>query len=575
VQRSQGKIAFVSLLLLVVAVRVSAAQGAAVSGVVRDAQGVVQLGVLVQAIADDSAVLGTAFTDLHGRYLIPHLLPGRYQVKASAALFIPALRGNLQLRAGAQAVVNLTLNTLFESAVWIPAERRKADEPSDDWKWTMRAAANRPILRLTEDGDVIMVSSSVTESSPKHADRARAEMTAGDGGFGNSGVHDVFVLDRTLDDGAGLTLRADVGKQPGPTVVGPSVEVATGFETRLGPAGAGRALVSYQSHPELMSSGGAAGLEAMQVSSAQRMKIGDFADVEAGGTLYVVHSSGYASGSRPFLKISAHPVKAWTIGYRMATSQNLQSFAGLDSVQQELPVAVMYQGRMQTEYGLHQEFSASRTAGQGLIQIAYYRDALDRVAVSGGGALGAADIQQTSLPGANAIVADATTGNFRLLSAGFKTGGVNVTLTEPLTPALWVAVEYATGAGLKEKDDAVLSLPTIATELTPQAAQTATVALRGRVVRSGTRIRASYRWQPTRLVTAVDPYASFGDQAYFSCYLRQALRLGNLLPAGLDATIDVTNLLAQGYRPFLSANGDTLFLAQSPRTVQAGLALTF
>jgi hypothetical protein len=235
----------------------------------------------------------------------------------------------------------------------------------------------------------------------------------------------------------------------------------------------------------------------------------------------------------------------------------------------------MYQGRMQTESGLHQEFSASRTAGPGLVQIAYYRDTLDRVAVSGGGALGAADMQQTGLPGANAIIADATTGNFRLLSAGFKTQGVNITLTEPLTPALWMAVEYATGAGLTERDGAVMSLPTVATDLTPQVAQTATVALRGRVVRSGTRIRASYRWQPTRLVTAVDPYASFGDQAYFSCYLRQALRLGNLLPAGLDATIDVTNLLAQGYHPFLSANGDTLFLAQSPRTIQAGLALTF
>jgi hypothetical protein len=125
------------------------------------------------------------------------------------------------------------------------------------------------------------------------------------------------------------------------------------------------------------------------------------------------------------------------------------------------------------------------------------------------------------------------------------------------------------------KDGAVLSLPTIASDLAPEAAQTATLALRGRVVHTGTRVRASYRWQPTRLVTAVDPYASFGDQAYFSCYLRQALRLGNLLPAGLDATVDVTNLLAQGYRPFLSADGQTLFLAQSPRTVQAGLALTF
>ena len=36
-------------------------------------------------------------------------------------------------------------------------------------------------------------------------------------------------LDRTLDDGAGLTLHADIGKQPGPTAVGPSTEVATGY----------------------------------------------------------------------------------------------------------------------------------------------------------------------------------------------------------------------------------------------------------------------------------------------------------------------------------------------------------
>jgi hypothetical protein len=95
------------------------------------------------------------------------------------------------------------------------------------------------------------------------------------------------------------------------------------------------------------------------------------------------------------------------------------------------------------------------------------------------------------------------------------------------------------------------------------------------VLRSGTAVRAAYRWQPTRLVTAVDPYAPFSDQAFLSCYLRQSLRLGRLLPPGLEATVDVTNLLAQGYRPFLSADGQTLFLAQSPRMLQAGLAFTF
>ena len=574
VQRPQVKIAFLSLMLLTVAVSTAAGQGAAVTGVVRDAQGVAQLGALVEVVAENSVVLGSAFTDLHGRYLIPHLLPGKYDVRASAALYIPALRDNLQLRAGAQAVVNLTLNTLFESATWIPAERRKADEPSDDWKWTMRSAANRPILRMTEDGDVIMVSSSVTESQPKHTDRARAEMTAGDGGFGSSGVHNVFVLDRTLDDGGGLALRADVGKQPGPTLIGPSTEVSAGYGTRLGFAGAGRAVVSYQTHPELVSSGGTPGLDAMQMSSAQLIKIGDLADVEAGGTFYVVRTAAYASGSRPFFKVTTHPIKDWTIGYRMATSQDLQSFAGLDSLQQALPVAAMYQGRMQTAQGLHQEITATRKTGQGLLQVSYYRDSLDRVAVSGGGALGPADLQQTQA-GVNGIVADSTTGNFRFLSGGYKTQGVNVTLTEPLSSTLWFAVEYATGEGLGVKDGASLSLPDVSTDLAPQAAQSATIALRGRVLHTGTRIRASYRWQPTRLVTAVDPYASFGDQAYFSCYLRQALRLGNLLPAGLDATIDVTNLLAQGYRPFLSADGSTLFLAQSPRTLQAGLSLTF
>ncbi len=542
---------------------------------VRDAQGVAQMGALVQVVADDSAVLGTAFTDLHGRYLITRLLPGKYDVRATAALFVPAMRNNLQLRAGAQAVVNLTLNTLFESATWIPAERRKADEPSDDWKWTLRSAANRPILKLAEDEDVILVSSSVTESATKHTDRARAEMTAGDGGFGSSGVHSVFVFDRTLDDGAGMRLHADIGKQPGATAVGPSTEVAAGYETRLGFGGAGRAVISYQSHPELVSSGTVPGLDAIQLSTAQRMQLGDFADLEAGGTIYVVRSMGYASAARPFLKITAHPVKSWTVGYRMATSQDLQSFSGLDSVQQELPIAATYHGRMQTEQGVHHEISASRKIGQGQLQVAYYRDNLTRVAVAGGGALGLADIQRTGPPSPNGIVADSTTGNFRFLNAGYKAQGFNVMLSEPLTSSLWMAVEYATGAGLAAKDGAVISLPTMANDLAPQAAQSATIALRGRVVHTGTRIRASYRWQPTRMVTAVDPYASFSDQAYFGCYLRQALKLGNLLPAGLDATVEVNNLLAQGYRPFLSEDGKTLFLAQSPRTVQAGLAFTF
>ena len=154
-QRSQVKIALLALVLTVTATGRAAGPAAAVSGVVRDAQGVAQMGALVQVLAND-AMVGTAFTDLHGRYLIANLVPGKYEVRASAALFVPTMRDNLQLRPGAKTIVNLTLNAIFDAASWLPAERRKADEPSDDWTWTLRSAANRPILRLVEDDQMIM-----------------------------------------------------------------------------------------------------------------------------------------------------------------------------------------------------------------------------------------------------------------------------------------------------------------------------------------------------------------------------------------------------------------------------------
>jgi hypothetical protein len=568
VLRPQVKIVFLTLMLTTAAIsRAAEPSGAAVSGVVRDAQGVAQMGALVQVVTGDSALVGTAFTDLQGRYLIVHLLPGKYQVRATAALFLPALKGDLELRSGAQAVVNLTLNTLFETAAWLPAERRTVDEPGDDWKWTLRSAANRPILRWDEDGNV----TKAPPESSKAVTRVNVAITAGDGGFGDSGVHNILSVDRVLKDGAGVTMSADMGTSSG----APSTDVETGYERQLGFAGSARTVLVYQSHPELVTSDGVAGVEAVQLASAEKMQLGDMVDVEAGGTVYVVRTSSFVSASQPFVKVTVHPSGVWTAGYRMATSQNLQSYDGLDGIQRRLPVAMMYQGRMQTENGLHQELAIGRKLGSGLVQIAYYRDSLDHVAVSGGGALATADMIQESQPNADGVIADSTTGDFRFLSGGYKTQGFNITFTKPLTPSMWVALEYSTGAALRVKDATPVSLANMSNELASETAQSATIALKGRVVRSGTRIRAAYHWQPTRFVTAIDPYAAFSDQAYFSCYLRQAIKMGHFLPPGLDATVDVTNLLAQGYRPFLSADGETLFLAQSPRTVQGGLAFTF
>ncbi|GGA58360.1 hypothetical protein GCM10011507_07180 [Edaphobacter acidisoli] len=572
-QRTQVKIALLTLMLAMASVSEAVAQGAMVSGVVRDAQGVAQMGALVQVLRADSSIMGAAFTDLHGRYIIANLVPGHYDVKASAALFMPASRNNLHLRSGAEAVVNLTLNTLFEPSAWLPAERRKADEPDDDWKWTLRSAANRPILRLNDDGKMVVVSSSLTEPQ-KRTPVARASLVAGDGGFGANGLHNVLLMERTLDDGANVVMRADYGTMGRPYTGGPSTSFAGGYERAMGFAGASRMMASYQSHPEMVGSGNVDGMRALQMVSAERMKMGDMADVEAGSTLYVVQTNGYATAVRPFLKITAHP-GSWTAGYRVATSQDVQSYSSLDAVEQPVPVAVMSRGRLQTAQGTHQEFSAGHKVGKGLVQVAYYLDSQKNVMIAGGGALTAADIQGFSQTNQGGIVADATTGEFRVLSAGYKTRGIDMTFSEPITPAMWLALAYSTGAGMEARDESSLTLPAVATDMTPRMSQALTLAVKGRIIHSGTQVRASYRWQPAQIVTAVNPYGAFGDQAYFSCYLRQAIRLGNLLPAGMEATVDITNLLAQGYRPVMTSDGHMLFLAQAPRTVQGGLAFNF
>lgn len=574
-QRTQvnRKIALLALMLTVASAGGAVARGAVVTGVVRDAQGVAQMGVLVQVLRADSSLVGAAFTDLHGRYLIANLVPGRYDIKASAALFMPAMRGNLHLRSGAEAVVNLTLNTLFEPSVWLPAERRRADEPDDDWVWTLRSAANRPILRLNEDGKMVVVSSSLTEAR-KQTPKARASLVAGDGGFGANGLHNVLVVNHSLDDGSAVVMRADYGTMGRPYTGGPSTSFAGGYERAMGFTGASRMVMSYQNHPEMVGSGNVNGMGSLQMVSAERMKLGEMADVEAGSAVYVVRTTGYATAMRPFVKITAHP-GSWTAGYRLATSQDVQSYNSLDTVEQPVPVAIQSRGRTQMARGTHQEFSAGHNVGKGAVRVAYYFDSQRNVIVAGGGALTAADIQGFSATNAGGILADATTGEFRVLAPGYHTRGVDVTLSEPVTPAMWLAVAYSTGAGMTAGDESALTLPAVATDMTPEMSQALTLAVKGRIIHSGTQVRASYRWQPARIVTAVNPYGPFGDEAYFSCYLRQAIRLGNLLPAGMEATVDITNLLAQGYRPVMTSDGHMLFLAQAPRTVRGGLAFNF
>src|SRR6202522_1277828 len=108
-------------------------------------------------MAADATVVASVSTNVRGGYAFDHVLPGIYQVKATGDSFLPTLREGLHLRARSKLVVNLTLSTLFEAVQWLPAQPRAPDEPSDDWKWTLRSSSNRPLLRLLQDGPLVVL----------------------------------------------------------------------------------------------------------------------------------------------------------------------------------------------------------------------------------------------------------------------------------------------------------------------------------------------------------------------------------------------------------------------------------
>jgi hypothetical protein len=375
-------------------------------------------------------------------------------------------------------------------------------------------------------------------------------------------------------------------------------EIDLGYEGRTGfYGGAMRTVASYKSHPELVGAGfipgtqGGSGMQVMELTSAQRMALGENLEVEAGGRVQAIREGVSGVEAYPFLRVSAHPTGEWTLEYRLASDRSVQEFDDVTSGDSDVPVALVRNGHLAVERGLHQEIAIGHRAPKASVQVAFYHDGISEAAIAGGetGTFvqrpGGREAASRLAPGEGlslmpvGILLDPTTGSFRTLAAGYTSEGARVSVSSAITPALWVAAEYSTGEALSLPDSGVTGMPVgleqALAELHAMHSQAATIALKGRLVGAGTRVRAAYRWQPTRGVTAVDGYSAFGDQAFLSCMLRQPIRLGQSLPQGLEATIDVTNLLAQGYRPFLSADGQTLYFAQAPRTIQAGLSFSF
>ncbi len=541
-----------------------AASQATITGRVSDSAGVAQIGAVVQLLRPDMSVIATAYTSTHGQFSFSALLPGKYAVKAMGTSFLPSLRENVRVHSN--TVVNLTLNTLYEVMQWLPAEPRNSSSKLDDWKWTLRSAANRPLLRWLEDGPLVVVS----DKGGAHPRlKARLMASGQTGTFGENGERITAETETTPSNSRELLARVDF--EPGSNA---EIESTLGFRQELGYAGSVQSMAAIAIHPEIEGAGGE-GLDEAAFRTSETIHMGDEFEAEAGAE-QVVARAGQGSdhtlvAALPFFSAGWRQGDS-AVRYRLTTVvPALQSDYAENGAAALLPRVSTRAGNLALEHGLHQEIGWQRTTDSSAMAVLFFADQLSNPILEAMAHMTAGDTEIAS----NALV-DSASNVLRAAGPGFSTAGFVATAEHNLPGDSHVRISFANGSALvMPASRRAMPMSAVLASAHPRRTAMYSISLSGTLDGSGTRWHASYRWQPEDTVTQVAAFATEAAEPFFNVHLRQPVNCRRESGRSLDVLLDVHNLLAQGYRPYLLSDGSLLMFAQDQRRFSGGLAFTF
>jgi hypothetical protein len=532
-----------------------------ISGYVRNATGVPQMGAMVEVLGAAAQTL-KVFTDEGGFYSASGLLPGVYNIKVSAPSFLPALRERVGLRPGGSVLVNVTLSTLFEAIALAPV-RSPADE--DDWKWVLRSVANRPILRVLDDGSSVLASSG---EKGDHELKGTVSFLAGSPseGFGSADMSTGFSVEKSVFSSGTMALRGNVGYGDSPTAV-----LRASYSHKLGDSQP-QVAFTFRNLPAPMASLRNASLQALALTTSDAFTVGDVLELRFGSELQTIQFMGRVTAFRPFGSADLHLSPNTVLEYSYTTSEpDRRIDKGFDSAPADLsesgPHVSILNFSPAVERAHHHELSLSRRVGKNNLQLAAYSDRVLDPALTGAGELSS---------GGGQVLPDMYSGTFTYRGKNLDARGLRLVLQRKLASDLTTTLDYEYGGVLDlGKED--LSLQDARAWTVTRNRHSLAGKMGGTLPRTKTSWIASYRWINGPALTPVDMFNASAGQSdpYLNIFLRQPIPGTGFLPGHMEAVIDVRNLLAQGYIPLLGQDGHTVYLVQSARAIRGGVAFTF
>jgi hypothetical protein len=563
-----------------------------ISGVVSDSMGIPQMGAIVLLYNRQDRVYGKVQTDDLGQFRFLGLFPDLYSVKVTLATFVPALKKNILVQPGMRSVLNVNLNTLFSTIQLAYPSADSGSLMSDDWKWVLRTASStRPVLRFADDplagGPAAGVRSAVFSDT-----RGILRVSAGDGplvtGISNEAdLGTAFALATSFYGDNMLQVSGNVGY--GSQTGVPTAAFRTTYSRNLAGGDPEVSLTMRQLYlPERLGaslSGTDSALPMLRSMSAafnDRTQLTDDLSIQYGFTLDSVSFLDRLNYFSPYERLSYKAGNNAEVDFAYTSGNGRPDLAGGVSQDADLqrdlstlglfPRISLLGGRPKIQRGEEYELSYSLKARSRTYQVSAYRESVANAALS--------LVAPAGMYSGGDILPDLFSGNSIFDAGNYHSVGYTAAVTQNMGDHLSATVMYGSMGALTAQDRELVSNSPdeLRSMIRSGRRQAASTRITATSPWTGTHMIASYQWtdgdrwaMPGHLYST----QAIGPMPGLNVYIRQPIPGLSMLPWRVEATADLTNMLAQGYLPLGMVNGQRVLLVETPRSFRGGLSFIF
>ena len=563
------------------------------AGLVRDDRGIPQMGATVLLLTAEGRSLRRLYTNDRGGFVIDDLFPGLYAIRVSFPSFLPAVKDRILVQSGVRSYLDIQLANLFTSIQLVYPGGGEFRDMTEDWKWALRTASStRPVLRMLPWQDK-ETQSVLRKFSGAFGDvQGMVRVSAGDGGrvsgFGSEAdlgtafavATSLFGNDNNLLVSGNLGYDATRGTPSAgfhtsyshAMPYGAEPEVSLTVRQLFRPVVAGQALFGPTARE-------AAVLQTFTFGFQDRVALGDLVKLEYGfqyDSISFLDRLNYVS---PFGKLSyrlgddTQVILRYANGVpRLDTASAGEGVLGRNlSALGLYPRMSVRAGRPTLQRGEHMEIGVQRTVGASTFEVATYRDHFSNTALTA--------LVPAGLYSGGDILPDLFSSTSTLNAGTYQVSGYRASLSRKWNDHLQVGLAYGLSGVLTADRDTVAgnSAAELQSILKPGKEHTVTAQLMAQLPQAHTWLSSSYQWASQTPVTPPDLFNASDTRALpgMNLTVRQPLPQVTYLPGKFEATAEFRNLLAQGYVPLRTADGQRLFLIQAARSFRGGVNFVF